>query len=109
MKLNRNKDKKPSKDKIEPRSENSEVIISEGKLDRIERKIDKLADSHIELYQEQSKLSVEAKLNRVSLEEHMRRTEALEKQVGVKYLFKIISGVSIVVTAIIKVIGLIKL
>lgn len=103
MKLNRNKNKKPSKVKED------KYTNSGDPLERIERKIDRLADSHIDLYQEQSKLSVEAKLNRVSLEEHMRRTEALEKQVGVKYLFKVVSGVSIVVTAIIKVIGLIKL
>lgn len=103
MKLNRGKSKKPSKFKED------KDLNSGGPLDRIERKIDRLADSHIELYQEQAKLSAETKLNRVSLQEHMRRTEALEKQVGVKYLFKVVSGVSIVVTAIIKVLGLIKL
>ena len=78
-------------------------------MDRIERKIDKLADSHIELYQEQAKITTEVKLNRVSLEEHMRRTEALEKQVGPKYLFKVVSGVSVFVTAFIKIIGLLEL
>ena len=78
------------------------------KLDRIERKIDKLADSHIELYQEQAKLASESKLNRISLEEHMRRTEALEKQVGLRYLLKVAGGVSVFVTALIKIIGLIQ-
>ena len=78
-------------------------------LDRVEKKIDRLVDGHIDLYQEQAKLASETKLNRISLEEHMRRTVALEKQVGVKYLFKVIGGVSVVVTAIIKVIGLLKL
>ena len=103
MKLNRNKGKKPVKFKKD------KSLNTGSPLERIERKIDRLADSHIELYQEQSKISVETKLNRVSLQEHMRRTEALEKQVGPKYLFKIVSGVSVFVTAFIKIMGLLDL
>lgn len=73
------------------------------KLGRIELKIDRLADSHIDLYQEQAKLSAEAKLNRISLEEHMRRTAALEKQVGLPYLAKIIMGVGTLGVSLLKI------
>ena len=73
------------------------------KLGRIETKIDRLADSHIELYQEQAKLSAETKLNRISLEEHMRRTAALEKQVGLPYLAKIIMGVGTLGVSLLKI------
>ena len=96
MKLNKNKG-----NKSDPRMEKT--------LDRIERKIDKLADSHIELYQEQSRLAAQMEINTKDLAEHMRRTEALEQQVGFKYLLKIVGSVSVVVTAIIKFIGIVKL
>ena len=75
----------------------------EDRLGRIESKIDKLADSHIKLYKEQANLSAEAKLNRISLEEHMRRTAALEKQVGFPYLVKLITGVGTFVVSVLKI------
>ena len=78
-------------------------------LERIENKLDKLADSQLELYREQMETNADLKVYNSHLEEHMRRTVALEKRVGLPYLLKIGGIVGTIGGLVIKAISLVLL
>ena len=76
--------------------------------ERIENRLDKLLEGQTNIEKSIIHIENEVELNRRSLEEHMRRTAAIEKQVGLPYLLKIIGGVSTLVTIAIKVMGILN-
>lgn len=66
--------------------------MSESRFDRLEDKMDKVKDNVDSIMREQVIHTYRLNQYNEYLEEHMRRTEALEKQVGPVYLAKICVG-----------------
>ena len=66
--------------------------MNDSRYDRLEDKIDKIKESVDSVVREQIIHTYRLNQYNESLDEHMRRTAALEKQVGLVYIAKICLG-----------------